>query len=103
MGLYDFIAGTDSKLAEAELLYSEGLYEEALEKIELDNVNSYLMSKENYIKTLFLSAKCWNELGDHDSAIRMLNLIIDDPEGNNKYMSRAEAFKKRIQSAREEE
>lgn len=99
MGFYDFIAGTDSKLAEAELLYNEGLYEEALEKIALGNVNTYLMSKENYIKTLFLSAKCWNELGDHDSAIRMLDLIIDDPEGNNKYMSRAEALIKKIKSS----
>ena len=96
MGLYDVIAGIDSKLAEAESLYNRGLYEEALEKIALDNVNTFLMSKENYVKTLFLYARCWYQMGNYDAAIRMLKLIIDDPEANNQYMSSAEALLQRI-------
>ena len=62
MGFYDFIAGTDSKLAEAELLYNEGLYEEALEKIELDNVQNENKPPKKEIHELKNEIKEFKEL-----------------------------------------
>ena len=98
MGLFDNLNGVNEKIEQAESLYRRGLYHDALTLLSYSDLQTMTMSKEQYCESLFLSAKCLNELGEFESAIKMLDIIINYPEYNHIYISKAEKLKKEIQN-----
>lgn len=100
MGLFDNINGINEKIEKAEVLYRQGLYKDALNMMDYSDLQIISMSKEQFCETMFLSAKCFDELGEFEAAIRALDRIINYPGYNNSYISRAEELKKEIQKYR---
>ena len=45
----------------------------------------------------YLNAKCFYALRKYESAIHMLDIVINYPDYNHKYISKAESLKKEIQ------
>lgn len=103
MGLIDKLLGTENRLNRAQELYNNGAYQEALEVLSPASetqtiLESIFGSRDTYVESFYLTAKCFYELGKYESAIDMLDIIINYPDYNHSYISRAEAFKKRIKN-----
>lgn len=99
MGYFDFLNGVNPILDEAEELFKKGYYEEALKQSsKLSKVQELCISKEQFLRLIYISAKCFYELNKYESALNMIDIIINYPDYNHQYISRAEALKKKIQN-----
>lgn len=97
MGMLDFFNGIDKIIDEAESLYYQGRYKEALNKTCINDIQALVTSKEQYVRMFYLNAKCFYALKEYKSAIDMLDIVIDYPDYNHNYISKAESLKKEIQ------
>lgn len=97
MPLRDTILGIEAKLKQAQYLYESGDYLHSLHVLcEGSLVRWGLCSRQSYLESMFLSAKCYYQLGENESAIICLDHIINYPDYNHNYISKAEAFRKQI-------
>lgn len=97
MGLLDSLNGVSQKIDKAERMFLNGNYSEALDAMDFSDLQVMIMSKEQFCQSMYLSAECFIELGDKNAAIKSLERIINYPDYNNTYISKAEALKKEIQ------
>lgn len=83
---------------EAESLYYQGRYKEALNKTCINDIQTFVISKEQYVRMFYLNAKCFYALEEYKSAIDMLDIIINYPDYNHNYISKAESLKKKFKN-----
>lgn len=97
MGLFDSLNGINKIIDEAESLYYQGKYKEALKKTCINDIQTFVISKDQYVRMFYLNAKCFYALKEYKSAIDMLDIVINYPDYNHNYISKAESLKKEIQ------
>lgn len=97
MGMFDSINGINKIIEQAESLYNQGKYKEALNKTDINDLQVFVISKDQYVRMFYLNAKCFYALKEYKSAIKMLDIVINYPDYNHNYISKAESLKKEIQ------
>ena len=97
MGIFDSFNGINEIIDNAESLYYQGKYREALEKTSINDFQTLIISKDQYVRMFYLNAKCFYALREYESAIHMLDIVINYPDYNHNYISKAESLKKEIQ------
>ena len=97
MSLIDKLLGAEQIIRKAQTLYESGDYHHSLNLLdEISALKWGLCSRQAYLEQMYLSAKCFHKLGEKESAIKMLDIIINYPDYNHNYISKAEAFRKQI-------
>ena len=96
MGIMDSINGAETKVRKAVIFYDLGMYKMAIDEMDFSFVQLFSMSTELWCAAKYLCAKCYLELDKTDFAIACCNAIINHPEFNNSYISKAEALKKEL-------
>lgn len=96
MGLFDFLNGINPKIKEAKSLYERGLYREASNILDFSEIQKMTISKEQFLEVMYISAKCHFELGQYEVTRVCLDQIINYPDYNHNYISKAEALKKQL-------
>lgn len=97
MGMFDSINGINKIIEQAESLYNQGKYKEALNNTDINDLQVFVISKDQYVRMFYLNAKCFYALKEYKSAIKMLDIVINYPDYNHNYISKAESLKKEIQ------
>ena len=96
MGFFDFLNGINPKIREAKSLYERGLYREASNILDFSEIQKITISKEQFLEVMYISAKCHFELGQYEVTRECLDQIINYPDYNHNYISKAEALKKQL-------
>ena len=96
MGVFDYFNGINPKIKEAKSLYDRGLYREALNVLDFSEIQKMAISKEQFLEVMYISANCHFELGQYEVTKVCLDQIINYPDYNHNYISKAEALKKQL-------
>ena len=96
MGLFDFLNGINLKIKEAKPLYNRGLYREASNALNFSEIQKMTISKEQFLEVMYISAMCHFELGEYEVTRVCLDQIINYPDFNHNYISKAEALMKQL-------
>ena len=96
MGLFDFLNGINLKIKEAKSLYNRGLYRETSNALDFSEIQKMTISKEQFLEVMYISAMCHFELGEYEVTRVCLDQIINYPDFNHNYISKAEALMKQL-------
>lgn len=96
MGFFDFLNGINPKIREAKSLYEIGLYREASKTLDFSVIQNITISKEQFLEVMYILAKCHFKLGQYEVTRECLDQIINYPDFNHNYISKAEALKQQL-------
>lgn len=96
MSFYDKVLGIEEKIINAQNLYESGNYKQALKELCMSPMQSLTISKQAFFECMYLSAQCFYAIEEYDLAKKMLDKIINYPDFNHNFISKAEAMKKEI-------
>ena len=71
--------------------------------LDFSEIQKMTISKEQFLEVMYISAMCHFELGEYEVTRVCLDQIINYPDFNHNYISKAEALKKQLMKAKDKE